>query len=104
MSNKIDGPGSGVPQVPVSRPTGTEQRPDANRPAENRARPAEDSARVEVTDAALRMKRLEEKVLSMSDVDEARVNEIREKLRSGEFEIDNSSVAEKLLRFEKDLE
>ena len=104
MSNKIDGPGPGVPRVPVSRPGGAEQRQGVERPAEKQDNAASESARVEVTDAALRMKRLEERVLSMPDVDETRVQEIREKLQSGQFEVDEASVADKLLRFEKGLD
>lgn len=104
MSNKINGPGPGVPQPPASRPGAAEHRNEAGQSRVARNDAPEDSARVRVTDTALRMKRLEEKILRMPPVDDSRVQEVREKLASGRFEISGSRIADKLILFEKDIE
>lgn len=104
MTNKIDGPGPGVQPPAPGRPENSSQ---ANRAGEARTqrKPApQDSARVEVTDQALRMKRLEEKIMAMPSIDQARVDSVRERLASGEFAPDRERIADKLINYEKDFE
>ncbi|NNF51028.1 MAG: flagellar biosynthesis anti-sigma factor FlgM [Gammaproteobacteria bacterium] len=104
MSNKIDGPGPGaLPPLP-----GKKENSPATRmlgpPASDRSAKPEDSARVEVTDKALKMRRLEATIMSMPEVDEARVEAIRSRLARGDFAVNKESIADKLLAMEKDLE
>ena len=56
------------------------------------------------TDSDLLIRRLETTLLSLADVDEIRVQEIRKKLACGSFRIDSALTAKNLLRFEKDLD
>lgn len=104
MSNKIDGPGPGaLPPVPGAKQSEGPARVVGTQANERSARP-EDSARVEVTDKALRMRRLEAAIMSLPDVDENRVDAIKAKLERGDFTINKESIADKLLAMEKDFE
>lgn len=102
MSNKIDGPGpAAMPPTPSRTESRTAaQAPTPQRPESNQ--PPEDSARIAVTDKALKMRRLEEHIRTMPPVDEARVDAVRQKLASGGYSVSAESVAEKLIRYEKD--
>lgn len=104
MTNKIDGPGPGVQPPAPGRPDNTSQANRAEAARTDRKPRPQDSARVEVTDQALRMKRLEDKIMSMPAVDEARVDAVRERLASGEYAPDRNKIADKLIRYEKDFE
>lgn len=104
MSNKIDGPGSGSPPPLTGRSESKSHTRALGPPVSERSRPPEDSARVEVTNQALKMRRLEAKIMALPDVDEARVDAVREKLARGGYAINKESIAEKLLAIEKDFE
>lgn len=104
MSNKIDGPGPGVLPPAPGRPDNSHQANRAQEARAERKSQPQDSARVEVTDQALKMKRLEDKIMSMPAVDQARVDAVRERLARGEFAPDRERIADKLINYEKDFE
>lgn len=104
MSNKIDGPGPGIPLPATTQGKSAEHRQDVGHSRATRSEAPGESARVRVTDTALKMKRLEEKIKSLPDVDEARINDVREKLDSGQLEINKGRIADKLILFEKEID
>lgn len=55
---------------------------------------------VTLTDTAAQLHKLEAAIAAMPIVDIARVEDIRQALNNGSFQIDNQRVAEKMLRFE----
>ena len=100
MSNKIDGPGPGVQPPSLTRSESASHRRDAGRSGSARSAAPEDSARVKVTDQALKMKRLEDQIMALPDVDNARVDAVREKLARGDYEVNKGGIAEALIRYE----
>lgn len=58
---------------------------------------------VEITGAARQLAALEQEVRDMPEIDEARVARLRAALERGDYEVDARAVADKLLRFERDL-
>ena len=74
-----------------SRAADTEQRANAPRDA------------VELTNTATRLKRLEASLATTPAVDQARVDELRQRLQSGPSEIDHEQLAQKMLRIDQDL-
>lgn len=104
MTNKIDGPGPGIQPPAPGRPENSSQAQRASEARSQRKPAPQDSARVEVTDQAQRMKRLEAEIMSMPAVDQARVDAVRERLASGEFAPDRERIADKLINYEKDFE
>jgi len=57
---------------------------------------------VSLTDMASRLKSLEQKLTSQPEVDEARINRVRDAISSGEYRIDPEKVADKMMDFESD--
>jgi negative regulator of flagellin synthesis FlgM len=102
MADKINGYGRVGLDVgpargrPVSRPEKTEQGS-----AGARAREARDA--VELTDTAARLKAVEARLAETPDVDRQRVEQVRQRVESGEYRPNPARVAEKLLRMEQDL-
>lgn len=102
MTDKISGYGRvGLDIGPskgraVSRP---ERQPDTG--ATQRARPERDA--VEITDTAARLKVIEARLKDVPDVDRARVDALRKRVESGDYQPDAARIAQKLLRMEKDL-
>jgi negative regulator of flagellin synthesis FlgM len=105
MTEKINGQGF--------RPSDTAgtRRSEAAKPAasqgQGRAAATEQSGAasdtVSITPSALLMSKLEELVQSTPVVDRERVAAIKESLASGTYEIDDQRVADKMLRFERDV-
>lgn len=58
---------------------------------------------VQLTDTATRLKQIEAKLGDIPEVDQSRVDEIRQRLESDSYEIDHNKLAQKLLRLEQDL-
>jgi negative regulator of flagellin synthesis FlgM len=58
---------------------------------------------VSITQSGLLMSKLEELVQGAPVVDQARVAAIKDSVASGTYEIDDQRVADKLLRFERDV-
>jgi negative regulator of flagellin synthesis FlgM len=59
---------------------------------------------VHITDSAKQLAALEQAIRSLPDVDEARVNEIRQAITDGSYEVSPSRIAEKLVRLEQELQ
>jgi negative regulator of flagellin synthesis FlgM len=105
MTEKINGQGF--------RPadTSSTRRSDAAKPAsgqgDGRASAAAPSAAagdtVKITQSGLLMSKLEELVQSTPVVDHERVAAIKDSLASGTYEIDDQRIADRLLRFERDV-
>ena len=58
---------------------------------------------VNLTRSALLMSRLEQVVQSLPPTDAARVRAIKDAIESGTYEVDAEKVADKMLRFEREL-
>lgn len=102
MADKIDGYGRGGLEVSSSKLRNA-TRTDRQKGAE--AAPTANAGRdaVEFTNTVTNLKRIEASLASVSDVDQARVDAIRQRIESGEYAIDPARVAQKLLRMEQDL-
>jgi negative regulator of flagellin synthesis FlgM len=105
MTEKINGQGL--------RPTDTAgtRRSEAAKPASgqgpSRTATADQSAAasdtVTLTQSGLLLSKLEEVVAGSPVVDQQRVTEIKDALAAGTYEIDDQRVADRLLRFERDV-
>jgi negative regulator of flagellin synthesis FlgM len=103
MTDKIDGFGrAGVDIRPAkSRATGASQKSDAASAKVTRAASARDA--VQITDTATHLKRIEAGLADVPDIDRGRVEAVRRKIESGDYEVNPARVAQKLLRLEQDL-
>jgi negative regulator of flagellin synthesis FlgM len=104
MTERINGQGF--------RPTDTAgtRRADAARPAgsgssseSSAASTASTGETVNLTRSGLLMSKLEELVQSLPVVDADRVSAIKEALASGSYDIDDQSVADNMIRFDREL-
>ena len=104
MTEKINGQGL--------RPTDTAgtRRAEAAKPAsqgQSRAATTDSSAStadtVSITNSGLLMSKLEELVQRAPVVDQERVAAIKDAIASGTYEIDDQRVADRLLKFERDV-
>lgn len=59
---------------------------------------------VSLTDTAARLRELENSLAKMPVVDSQRVESIQQAIANGSYEMDSGRVAEKMLRFEQDLQ
>jgi negative regulator of flagellin synthesis FlgM len=105
MTDKIDGTGrTAVDLRPAkSRSAAASEKAGtsaAASPGASRA-PARDA--VQITDTATRLKRIEAGLADVPDVDRSRVEAVRRKIESGDYEVNPRKVADKLLRLEQDL-
>jgi len=58
--------------------------------------------KVSLTDMASRLKSLEQKLAQQPDVDQARVDKVRNAMARGEYHVDPQRVADKMIDFEAD--
>lgn len=101
MTTKITG--YGQPAAPTGKETRTSAVEGVNRadkPVEP-VSPARDS--VSVSDSALLLQKLEEVVAKASPTDVERIQQIKTAIANGEYTVDAQRVADKILRFERDL-
>jgi negative regulator of flagellin synthesis FlgM len=82
-------------QVQVSRTEPTRQQQETGRPS------SVDT--VSLTDTAARLRSLENTLANLPVIDAQRVEDIQRSIAQGTFEVDPKRVADKLLRFEADL-
>lgn len=59
---------------------------------------------VSLTDTAARLRELENSLAKLPVVDSQRVESIQQAIANGSYEVDSGRVAEKMLRFERDLQ
>jgi negative regulator of flagellin synthesis FlgM len=105
MTEKINGQGFRPADAAGTR------RAEAHKAArsESSARSAHENAgassgdTVNITRSGLLMSRLEEIVHNAPAADAARVAAFKDAIASGKYEVDNQKVADKLLRFERNL-
>ncbi len=101
MSNKIQG--YGQPAVPTA---GTRTNP-AEGVTRSDGKPVEPVSQtrdsVSVSDSALLMQRLEEAIANAPAEDVSRIEQIRQAIVRGEYQIDSQRIADKMLKLERDL-
>lgn len=96
MPNKIDGVGQRPVQV-----TGRDAKPQ--RPETDKPQQENTVDTVQLTDSAKQLRQLEEILANQPVTDAKRVEEIKEAIASGEYEINPERIAEKLLQLDKEL-
>lgn len=103
MTEKING--YGRTELPLSSAkTGGAKRADSSDSA--RGSGAADAGAVDavaLTETAVRLKRIESNLAELPDVDLARVDALRQQIEAGEYAINGSDVAQKLLQLDQDL-
>jgi negative regulator of flagellin synthesis FlgM len=105
MTEKING--QGFRPADTAGTKRSEAAKPASSPGQSRAAAADKAAgssdTVRITQSGLLMSKLEELVQSTPVVDDERVAAIKAALASGTYEIDDQRVADKMLRFERDV-
>ena len=104
MTEKING--QGFRPVDTAGPRRSEAAKAAGGQAQQRAGTADKPASgdtVSITQAGLTLAKLEELVQSTPVVDTERVAALKDALAAGTYAIDDQRVADKLLRFERDV-
>ncbi|MEZ5565149.1 MAG: flagellar biosynthesis anti-sigma factor FlgM [Gammaproteobacteria bacterium] len=110
MANKITGYNSNSVDIAAARSRETARSGQAssdkagtdNRAGAKVTTPAADS-HVQLTDTATNLKQVEGRLASVPDVDRARVDEVRQRVESGSYQVNAERVADRLLAFERDL-
>ena len=102
MSNDINGVSkSGLPKitdVTQSRRVEGEERPAAEQRGSDTSR----GDTVALTDGARLLERVEGRLAAASDVDVKQVESIKAEIASGEYQVDDRAVAEKLLQSDRE--
>ncbi len=101
MSNEING--LGAPQTPKA---GTARQEKAERNGDAQGKAADSQAAgdtVTLTDTASRLKSLENTLSDLPSVDSGKVAAFREAIMNGSYQVDPGRVADKLLKFERNL-
>lgn len=102
MADKISGYGQGGVDISSTRSRNVSR---ADKSAEQRAArraevPTDD---VRLTDTATSLKQIEARLAQLPDVDRARVEAIRGRLDSGQYQVNASRLATSFLRMEREL-
>lgn len=104
MTEKINGQGFRPTDTAVTR------RSEAAKTASGRAEPRPEGAdkpsgadKVSITASGLLIAKLEEVVQSTPVVDNDRVAALKDAIASGSYEVDEQRVADRLLKFERDV-
>lgn len=102
MATKI----GGIDSSPVQASTGRAvKRADTSNSEvkANSETKADAKADAQITDSARKLAALEQTVQDLPAIDEARVQQVSAKIANGSYKVDAGSVADKLLRSERDL-
>lgn len=103
MVDKLNGYGRTDLPASSSRTGGVKRTEQAE---SARSAGGEDSTRtdaVALTDTAVRLKRIEASLAELPEVDQAKVDALRERVESGDYEVDSNEVARRLVQMEQDL-
>lgn len=103
MTDKISGYGRNGVDISSARARGADRVARTNK---GQAADAADKAvadAVRLTDTASQLKRIESRLASVPDVDQARVDAMRARLARGDYRVDAERLAERLARFERSL-
>lgn len=102
MTDKINGYGRTEPPVSRSR-TGGVKPADQGEAARGAGPDKARADEVALTDTAVRLKRIEQDLAALPEVDQARVDALREQIESGSYEVSGKAIADRLLRLEQDI-
>lgn len=97
MADKISGLNNGL-EVTQTRRTQAER---VQRESESASQTANDE--VKLTDTAVRLQKLEAQLSESSEVDQSRVDAVREKLQAGTYSMDPQRIADRLMEIEQEL-
>ncbi len=100
MPHDISGINSGRSQHSSDRQVSSVKSESGSSTSSSRSSTEGDS--VQITDMAGRLRSLEQKLATQSDVDQSHVNEIRDAISRGEYKVDPDRVADKMMDFEAD--
>ena len=102
MADKIGGYGRTGVDVNQTKPRAVE-KPERSGNTDAKARSASARDAVSITDTAAKLKRIEASLAQQPEVDQSRVDAVRERVESGNYSVDPKKIAQKLLRLEQDL-
>lgn len=98
MTNKIDGVGQRPVQV-----TGHDTKSQAQRPETDKPQQESGADKVHLTDSAKQLRQLEEILSTQPTTDAKRVEQVKEAIASGDYEVNAERIAEKLLQLDREL-
>lgn len=101
MPNDISGINSGKSQQAQDRQV-RELRRDQTPADSDAAQHGSSADKVSMSNMASRLKSLEGKLSAQPEIDQDRVQQVRDALNSGEFKVDPERVANKIVDFESD--
>ena len=101
MTEKINGYGRTELPSSASRSGGVKgaTQSESARSTSNAA--SEDA--VALTDTAVRLKRIESNLAELPDIDQVKIDTLRERVEAGEYAINSNDVARRLLQMDQDL-
>ena len=79
---------------------GSTQRSGASETAVHSEAPKDD---FKLTDTATNLKRIEARLAQMPETDQDRIDDIKQRLESGSYEVNHERLAEKMLRLDQEL-
>ncbi len=101
MADKINGYGRGGVDITSTRLRAIERGEDARQSRKSESASGRDD--VQLTHTATSLKHIEARLASVPDVDRARVDAVRQRVESGSYKVDANRIADRLLRFEREL-
>lgn len=101
MADKINGYGRSGVDITSTRLRAMERGKDAGQSARSGSASGQDA--VQLTSTATSLKQIETRLASIPDVDRARVDAVRQRVEAGAYKVDANRIADRLLRFERDL-
>ncbi|MGI9343806.1 MAG: flagellar biosynthesis anti-sigma factor FlgM [Gammaproteobacteria bacterium] len=99
MADKINGLGRPPVDISRSQPGAVGKADDANRAAAAKQPGAPDDG-VSITSTATSLQRIEAELAALPEIDERRVEEIRQQVESGTYRINAERLADRLIRAE----
>lgn len=103
MANDISGINSGRSQQTNEKQVQTIRRDAANTTSRTQTAGQSRQDKVSLTDMAARLKSLENKLTEQPEVDQTRVDRVRDALARGEYQVNPDRVADKMMNFEAGL-
>jgi negative regulator of flagellin synthesis FlgM len=101
MTDKINGHGRGGVDISTTRLRAVERGETARQSGKSESASGKDD--VQLTHTATSLKHIEARLAGMPDVDRARVDAVRQRVEAGAYKMDANRIADRLLRFERDL-
>ncbi|MCL4780392.1 MAG: flagellar biosynthesis anti-sigma factor FlgM [Gammaproteobacteria bacterium] len=101
MADKINGYGRTGVDITSTRLRAIERGEDARQSRKSESASSGDD--VQLTRAATSLKSVEAQLANLPDVDRARVEALRQRIESGSYRMDANRIADRLMRFEREL-